>query len=341
MSNDKTTDTASQGLIDRAGDCLTTYAAQQDWRPFHEIVVALAAAKPLVAPAPDQDREAAIEAWRCSMLALRGPVIESCGGDPGDEVRASCLADNLTTSGLAFMRSAPPAPDSALREALVALACLGNGTTRGNSTGNCIAQAALDAAPESDVIADLKKQLAERDARVEWLEKWWPKWITEALDITEEEMGRSPLMAHGKVVQMRTRAEKAEAALADERSARAMDLARLAKAEAADGNAGLREFRKNIPGLHRFGGGKEWFGSIEEIKTAIDRILEAAPEDTKELLADAQVSSSEQPERDDGPLDRFVSGFQNGMDVSDRIDAAVVELCLRSGNVSEKARGAK
>ena len=47
-----------------------------------------------------------------------------------------------------------------LREALRKLACLGNGDSYGNSTGNCIAQEALAATPES-ALSEVRK--AERE----------------------------------------------------------------------------------------------------------------------------------------------------------------------------------
>jgi len=161
---------------------------------------------------------------------------------------------------------------------------------------------------QKDEITDLKKQLAEAITRAEKAEA--------ALIAADHEISACRL-------DERKQAEALSSAGAMEFDTQAAGIAtlaaRLEKAEAADGNAGLRKLR-DLYAREVHGNGDYYAGcqaQRESFVGDIDRILKAEP----------------QPERDDGPLIAF-SVDDCGHRYDDALADAVSELCRR-----EIARG--
>ena len=195
------------------------------------------------------------------------------------EVTASLLLDDLADA----KPLVAPAPDSALRDAAYEV-LLGDQNCTTDEFAELLGdlQAALDTAPESEPIRD--------DERLQRAHK-------------QHEIN----MAVSQKVNDDLKKQLAEA------------ITRAEKAEAADGNAGLRKLR-DLYAREVHGNGDYYAGcraQRESFVGDIDRILKAAP----------------QPERDDGPLIAF-SVDDCGHRYDDALADAVSELCRR-----EIARG--
>lgn len=396
MNTDKTTDTASQGLIDWAAALAArTDQGSLNWRVETSLLLGdLAAAKSPVAPAPDSAlREAckdlfkrlvqeahmhgpAVEAGMVALRAalaaqplvapapdLREETVHDRDGGPGwsfeweysgndypDQFTVSSTSENQprtytpsdTPCGVCRGKS-QPAPDSWLRARVIdtlqgfkSKPGAGYWVTNKMMIGlqaALAAQPAAAAAPESAPgikSAALGLVAARSTAEVAALKD---------RIVTVEAFNEAALAEQRKAEQacddLKKQLAEAETDAAEwTHSSRDWKI-RAEKAEAADGNAGLRELRAWLVDESQSGwderdvflspykgDGEALAILVPDVHKKIDRILADAP----------------QPERDDGPLTRYITEHESDQGVrdGDLEEAVIAELCRR-----EKARGPK